>query len=80
MALNQNIQNGLIIFALAAKSARVHLNFRFCIQIPHGFSNRVILLQNKTKYGLVGTQGLMVLRVISGAHGPYLVAFLKIHN
>ena len=51
-------QNGLISFASAAERARGHLNFTYRSQIPHGFYNRVILLQNKTKYGLVGTKGL----------------------
>ena len=51
-------QNGLIFFASAAKSTRAYLNFTFRIQIPHGFHNRMILLQNKTKYGLIGTKGL----------------------
>ena len=50
-------QNGLVFLASATESARAHLNFTFCIQIPHRFHNKAILLQNKTKYGLVGTKG-----------------------
>ena len=51
-------ENGLIFFCISCRKCKAHLNFTFRIQIPHGFQNRVILLQNKTKYGLVGTKGL----------------------
>ena len=47
-------------FASSTKSAKAHLNFTFDIQIPLRFHNKVFLLQNKTKYGLVGTKGLTV--------------------
>ena len=53
----------LFIFALSAKSSKAHLNFAFHIQIPYKFQNRVILLQNKTKYGLVDTKGLILMIV-----------------
>ena len=50
--------NGLIFLASIAQSTRGHLNFTFCIRVPHGFHNKVIFLQNKTKYSLVGTKRL----------------------
>ena len=44
-------------FCISCKECKGTFELLFCIQIPHEFHNIVILLQNKTKYGLVGTKG-----------------------
>ena len=69
------LRNGLIFFASATESAKAHLHFTFCSQIPHKLHNIMILLQNKTKFGLMGIKGLaytqMQLQIqVSLSHEP----------